>query len=580
MRKTILFGIVLLMLSSLVSAATVTDTVDVTYSNDCNNCENTQFGYRIVAKADSYLDDVRINSDSDVHTIDVYFVANGSLWFTVTNGTFSDGQAGGTIHITRPQEDRKLVAGAYYDILSWKGSGVSYDMAYEGKASGECTSFPHTRTNINVTTQVRGSSGAVDNCGNIDSFTTTTAEAPGPTFDPRKETIFYTSLVNETQNHSISVLLQNYNITSASTANLVYRNRVYDTTINFTNDTHVRFHGFPLSPLVFSNNTNQTFFFNYTLPHNATYTETNLSGNLSHRIQWAYIVSGTNIFGGIETLKQDMNVTEASAHIASTELIASYNGTKVTEIESKPYGFLMNFTSSLHNVNNTQVYGNATLNVSYSYYNQYGYVRTSTSFNHWVLWIAWLKNATVTPSVETTSATESCWIERHEGNTLLFTPQLNYLYDGTSQPNSYSNDLFSVTTTAPLVQVNHTNKNAVAILNLTYGGITKLRPLIQNTTPINRSVDWGYYITNSSTLRNITETLSQTALTTILTQSNALLNLNYIYNKTFTASTNTSNTFSTVIVAPKVSTATVINYTVNLNVTFGGLTFERNFTYT
>ena len=173
-KKIFVFGIVLIMLSSLAAAATVTDTVEVSYADNCNNCENTPFGYRIVAKADSYLDDVRINSDSDVNRIDVYWTANGSLYFTVTNSSFSDGQAGGTIHITRPQEDRKLVNGAYYDIVSWKGSGVVYYMAYTGNGAGSCSSFPHTRTNINVTRQVRGPSMGADNCGNIDSFTTTT----------------------------------------------------------------------------------------------------------------------------------------------------------------------------------------------------------------------------------------------------------------------------------------------------------------------------------------------------------------------------------------------------------------------
>ena len=419
------------------------------------------------------------------------------------------------------------------------------------------------------------------NGGTGRSLSNVTAPEPPVVIPPRNETISYTALINETQNHTISVLLENYNITSSAVANLIYRSKVYGTTLNYTNHSHVRFHGYPIAPLVVTNNTNQTFFFNYTLPHNTTYIEKNQSTNLSHRIQHAYFLTGSQVFGGIETLKQNFNVTMTSAHVANTELIGYYDGSLVTEFEDRTYGFIMNVTPPLITSNNTQLYANATLNVSYGYHNQYNLLRTPQTFNHWVLWIAWLKNATLSSTfTETETVTETSYVERYNGLTLPFTPNLNYIFDNIHRPASYSSNKFEIDVTCPLIEFNHTTKAATVSMNMTYNGVTKSRALTMNTTPLNTSVDWGYWIVSSSILSNITETVTQRATTTLNSFYKAALNLNYNYNEQYTASTNSSATnFITSLTAPRVTVATLINYSVDMNVTFNGITFVRNFTF-
>jgi len=488
-----------------------------------------------------------------------------------------------------------LLVGQYYIFAMIDEDSRS--SVYSHQRGGSAASLPYSGTYGTVPDCVERGTGntagdpfITSACGtyatinyqsNIHYFYVEAASPPPAPVPPRNEIIFYTALVNETQNHTISVLLENYNITSASIGQLVYRSKVYGTTINHTNNSHVRFHGFPIAPLVVTNNTNQTFFFNYTLTHADSSIEKNQSVNLSHRIQHAYFLTGSQVFGGIETLRQNFNITMTSAHIANTELIGFYDGSIVTEFEDRTYGFIMNVTPPLITSNNTQLYANATLNVSYGYHNQYNLLRTPQTFNHWVLWIAWLKNATLSSTfTETDTVTETSYVERYNGLTLPFTPNLNYIFDNLHRPAIYSSNKFEINVTCPLIEFNHTTKAATVSMNMTHNGVTKTRALTMNTTPLNTSVDWGYWIVSSSTLSNITETVTQQATTTLNSFYKASLNLNYNYNEQYTASTNSSATnFITSLTAPRVTVATLINYSVDMNVTFNGITFVRNFTF-
>jgi hypothetical protein len=387
-KRIFVFGIVLIMLSSLAAAATVTDTVQVTYTDNCDNCENSQFGYRIVAKADSYFDDVRINANSDVHTIDVYFVANGSLWFTITNSSFSDGQAGGTIHITRPQEDRKLVQGAYYDVVSWKGSGVIYDMAYTGKNAGQCTSFPHTRTNINVTKQVRGASGSVDNCGNIDSFTTTTVPvivaATGNISTINNATAY------ETRANKYEIQLTAMNVSNSSyKTQLVLRDQVYTAAINWTNGSHVRFYvpnGRP--PLVDANAEDMEFYWNFSIAHENGSALKDNTTNLTQEIYFGYTIDHVVLFNTSENKTMNVTVNVTSEGQADLKLNFFYDNSFWAQFGSNNTvnnGFLSHFNVGIPHtyLNDTKQVANVTLNISYS-----GKVknRQVDDFNHYISW--------------------------------------------------------------------------------------------------------------------------------------------------------------------------------------------------
>ena len=433
-----------------------------------------------------------------------------------------------------------------------------------------------------ITVQTGGSN--VFYVDDIRVFNHSSAAPPAPPAPLRNETITFTTLINETQNNTITVLLENYNLTSSSTAKLIYGSKVYGTNINHVNNSYVVFTGLPVAPLVSSNATSWPFFFNYSLIKDDGSTEKNQSSNQTQTIQQAYFLTGSQVFGGVETVKQNFNITMTSAHIANTELIGNYNGLPVTEFENRPYGFIMNVTAPLVTTNNTQIYGNATLNVSFPYWNQYNFLRTPETFNHWVLWIAWLKNATLTSSVtETQTTAETVFLERYDNFSIPFSPNLTYIYNNVFQPSTFqtiTTDMFNVNVAHPLVNINHTSFLATATLNITYSGVTKTRELTMNTTPLSSTVDWGYYVINSSFLRNITETLTQTATTFIRSFNRAAINLNYNYNKSFVTSTNVSDTYTTKVTAPKVSVPTLVNYTVDLNVTFNGITYVRNFTFT
>ena len=390
-KKIFVFGIVLIMLSSFVSAATVVDTVDVTYTNNCDNCEGSEFGYKFVAKADSYLDEIRVNAHSDTNVMQIYYVSNGSLWFSKTNSSIAEHDAGGVVSFaSRTQANRLLVAGTYYYVTGDR-PGESYDVGYEGKNAGECSSFPHTGTNINITSQVRKTGAfSVDNCANIDSIVTTTVPivvaATGNVSTINNATAY------ETRANKYELQLTAMNVSNSSyKTQLVLRDQVYTAAINWTNGSHVRFY-VPNArpPLVDNNPETMKFYWNFSIAHENGSTLKDNTTNLSQSIYWGYKIDHIVLFNTSENKTMNVTVNVTSEGQADLKLNFFYDNSFWAQFGSNNTvnnGFLMHFPIGTPHtyLNDTKQIANVTLNITYSGKTKQRQVDTNFHYISWNL---------------------------------------------------------------------------------------------------------------------------------------------------------------------------------------------------
>lgn len=91
------------------------------------------------------------------------------------------------------------------------------------------------------------------------------AAPPAPAPLTESITLTFDSSNTETLNSTFTALFKNFNASNASTATLTYHGLPYDGTINFSNTTHISFHSTAAAPLVQSNDTLQNFNWSYNM---------------------------------------------------------------------------------------------------------------------------------------------------------------------------------------------------------------------------------------------------------------------------------------------------------------------------
>lgn len=117
----------------------------------------------------------------------------------------------------------------------------------------------------------------------LDTILITGAEQPvtSPTVTPAYETA-----VLEESNTTHSLLFSFYNLTNDSIAVLVYNNTEYDADINLNNGTHVNFSTTVISPFIPVNNSNITFYWNYTINYTNGSSEISNTSEINQAVLW------------------------------------------------------------------------------------------------------------------------------------------------------------------------------------------------------------------------------------------------------------------------------------------------------
>jgi hypothetical protein len=180
--------------------------------------------------------------------------------------------------------------------------------------------------------------------------------------------------VVERTNTTISLLVENSNITALSTANLIYGNDNYTTDISLVNNSYVEFNTSFLAPFAANNTTQFNFYFEYELEHeNLTYTDSTTTIE-SQFVEWDLAnyprvnITVIDAIGGGYVNTVGSNDSDTTFSTTSRDLYFRYNQTDLSHsVTVSPLG-LSEATESL--------------NFTVGYLNHFTYnVYTSNSFN-------------------------------------------------------------------------------------------------------------------------------------------------------------------------------------------------------
>ena len=104
----------------------------------------------------------------------------------------------------------------------------------------------------------------------------------------------FNSPTDETNNETFSLFVEDFNLTGASSVNLIYNSTNYTTDINLVNNSYVEFNTSLITPLIEVNNTGVSFYWEYNLEHENFTATRDLTAPESQTLHWKYFVSAEN----------------------------------------------------------------------------------------------------------------------------------------------------------------------------------------------------------------------------------------------------------------------------------------------
>lgn len=185
----------------------------------------------------------------------------------------------------------------------------------------------------------------------------------------------YVLTIPEESQTTINITFQNYNLTNETTAFLTYNNTVYNGTIDFQNESYVKFIATPTSPFAYLNTTQINMSWNYTLKYSNGSNYSSNASQITQGIYWNLTkyprvkINATDLIGGgaITTF----SITDGSKTINTTNgniyLWETANGTYEITINNPNYelktsnitfitGTYGNYTFQLYTTNSIQIY--------------------------------------------------------------------------------------------------------------------------------------------------------------------------------------------------------------------------------
>lgn len=379
MKKTLLFGLVFLVLISGALAGVESTTHGLTFNQGpdsvpgmigFNVSVHTPITYMYVEKhADCAADQASIYNESGTNG-----VANASFSGNYANFSGID-----------------LSAGAYYVVVK-NADDSNIGQKYVASGGG----YPFTGNHLDFITRTYWSgswSYTPDWVACILNITTDnqTAAPPAPG-DNTSISVSYDGSLNETVDGTHRLFFGNFSLTDNSTASVWYNGTEYAATINFTNENFVEFYTDITAPLVETNNSFFVFHWNYSLEFTDASTSNNVSSDYNQAVLWAYWIDSVSLADALEEQVLTSTLGVIDQGVATTNITYFYNQTQQTVS-----GSTVSLTTPFVYYNATDVYGNATLNVTYGA-NSYVRAYSGNTFGHNVSW-----NLTKYPRVNITA---------------------------------------------------------------------------------------------------------------------------------------------------------------------------------
>lgn len=295
--------------------------------------------------------------------------------------------------------------------------------------------------------------------------------------DNRLITETFNSTATETVNETIYILFQNYSASNNSTATLTYNDTVYSGVISHSNSSYVLFYVDNVSiPMVSANNTGLQFFWNYTLYYLNGSSLQNVTTNNTQYAYYGFYIHTITLADQLEAINYTsfVNVTDQGG--ADLKLIYYYNYTLRSAINTTN-GFNVSFYTPFVVTNQSIIYANATLNVTYRGQN---FLRSYSPnpFNHSVSYGYYINSITLPNTFENATYTSVVSVV----NQSLGSFTLIYYYNNTLRTATSTTSGFNVTFNLPIVYLNNTQITGNATLNISYAGQNYLRAFTSNPT--------------------------------------------------------------------------------------------------
>jgi len=170
-------------------------------------------------------------------------------------------------------------------------------------------------------------SGATGNASGIYVWNGTSCPLPSGDGPEPSVTQNFDAVTLETDNVTHSLFVEFYNLTSSSTANLIFNGTNYTTDINFINESYAEFNTSLIMPLIEVNYSTTEFYWEYNLFHiNASRTNTTTSPN-TQTVEWKYFVGNPNYPDGVATSTAEFTFEANNSALATLNGYVEFNRT-------------------------------------------------------------------------------------------------------------------------------------------------------------------------------------------------------------------------------------------------------------